>query len=156
MQGLIDGIGEKFTAAKDKVKELAGGVKSWIKGALNINSPSRWMRDMIGHNIVLGIIDGIVGTQPELKKTMEDLPTEMVDSPSVKVNAERSVTDEFAVNPAAVKTGSQDPNEKTEVHLHLTVYGDMPDTVINQMAQKLKTKLSDLMDSDAMATGGAY
>ena len=31
----------------DKISEVANGIKDKITGALNINSPSRWMRDNV-------------------------------------------------------------------------------------------------------------
>src|SRR5699024_10326949 len=59
IQGLIDGIGSMVGAVKDKVGEIAGGIKDKITGSLGIKSPSRWMRDMIGKNMMLGWAIGI-------------------------------------------------------------------------------------------------
>ena len=54
IQGLIDGIGSMTKAVGDKISEVAGGIKDKITGALDIHSPSRWMRDMVGKNMMLG------------------------------------------------------------------------------------------------------
>ncbi|MFP9048584.1 tail tape measure protein, partial [Enterococcus faecalis] len=59
IQGLVNGIGSMIGAVNKKIKEVAGNIKEKIKGALGIHSPSRWMRDMIGKNIVLGVVAGI-------------------------------------------------------------------------------------------------
>ena len=59
IQGLIDGIGSMVKAVEDKISEVAGGIKDKITGALDIHSPSRWMRDMIGKNMMLGWEIGI-------------------------------------------------------------------------------------------------
>lgn len=59
IQGLINGIGSMVNAVKDKISEVAGGIKDKITGALGIHSPSRWMRDMIGKNMMLGWEIGI-------------------------------------------------------------------------------------------------
>ena len=59
IQGLIDGIGSMVKAVGDKISEVAGGIKDKITGALDIHSPSRWMRDMIGKNMMLGWEIGI-------------------------------------------------------------------------------------------------
>ena len=59
IQGLIDGIGSMVRAVEDKISEVAGGIKDKITGALDIHSPSRWMRDMIGKNMMLGWEIGI-------------------------------------------------------------------------------------------------
>ena len=55
IQGLVNGIGSMIGAVNKKLKKL-GNIKEKIKGALGIHSPSRWMRDMIGKNIVLGVV----------------------------------------------------------------------------------------------------
>ncbi|MBT2680055.1 hypothetical protein J7E38_13655 [Bacillus sp. ISL-35] len=59
IQGLIKGIGSMMGAVADKIKDVAGSIKSGITKALSIHSPSRWMRDMVGKNIVSGVIVGI-------------------------------------------------------------------------------------------------
>lgn len=59
IQGLVDGIGSMVNAVADKISEVAGGIKDKITGALGIHSPSRWMRDMIGKNMMLGWEIGI-------------------------------------------------------------------------------------------------
>ena len=59
IQGLIDGIGSMVKAVENKISEVAGGIKDKITGALDIHSPSRWMRDMIGKNMMLGWEIGI-------------------------------------------------------------------------------------------------
>lgn len=59
IQGLINGIGSMVKAVGDKISEVAGGIKDKITGALDIHSPSRWMRDMIGKNMMLGWEIGI-------------------------------------------------------------------------------------------------
>lgn len=59
IQGLINGIGSMAKAVGDKISEVAGGIKDKITGALGIHSPSRWMRDMIGKNMMLGWEIGI-------------------------------------------------------------------------------------------------
>lgn len=59
IQGLINGIGSMAKAVGDKISEVAGGIKDKITGALGIHSPSRWMRDMVGKNMMLGWEIGI-------------------------------------------------------------------------------------------------
>src|SRR5699024_12834649 len=46
-------------AGKDKVGGISSGIKDKITGSLGIKSPSRWMRDMIGKNMMLGWAIGI-------------------------------------------------------------------------------------------------
>lgn len=144
IQGLIDGITEKANAVVQKVQSIAGSIKKTITNALDIHSPSRWMRDMVGKNIVQGIIVGLDKEQPELDKAMTDL----VPTPSVTPTV-RSLTDR-PIGVTQTKTESQ----STEVHLHLNVYGDLPDSVVKKLAAKLKTEFTKQMKRDADAVGG--
>lgn len=146
IQGLIDGISEKANAVVDKVKSIAGGIKTTITKALHIKSPSRWMRDMVGKNIVQGIIVGLDKEQPKLDQTMEGLVT----TPDVRPTVQAAVRAD-GLSPSKNVQSTQ----SNEIHLHLTVYGDMPDSVIRQMAKKMKTELTRQMKRDADATGGA-
>lgn len=59
IQGLIDGIGSMASAAMTKASELAGDIKDTIAGAFKVHSPSRWMRDMIGKNLLIGFQIGL-------------------------------------------------------------------------------------------------
>lgn len=71
IQGLVNGIGSMIGAVNKKIKEIAGNIKEKIKGALGIHSPSRWMRDMIGKNIVLGVVAGIDQEKGTLDKSVK-------------------------------------------------------------------------------------
>ncbi|MEY8500072.1 tape measure protein [Enterococcus avium] len=144
IQGLIDGLAAKFNHLKKKVKDIASLVKGVVTGDLDINSPSRWMRDMVGKNIVQGIIVGLDKEQPQLDKAMTDL----VPTPSVTPTV-RSLTD----RPVGV-TQNKTESQSTEVHFHLNVYGDLPDSVIKKLAAKLKTEFTKQMKRDADAVGG--
>lgn len=144
IQGLIDGITEKANAVVQKVQSIAGSIKKSITNALDIHSPSRWMRDMVGKNIVQGIIVGLDKEQPQLDKAMTDLvPTPSV-TPTVKSLTDRPI--------GATQTKTE--NQSTEVHLHLNVYGDLPDSVVRKLAAKLKTEFTKQMNRDADAIGG--
>ncbi|MED4299746.1 phage tail tape measure protein [Geobacillus stearothermophilus] len=59
IQGLIDGISSMASALWEKAKAIADMVKNTIRDALDINSPSRVMRDEIGKWIPLGLAEGI-------------------------------------------------------------------------------------------------
>lgn len=153
INGLLDGINEKWQALKDKVKDIAGTITNGLKDFLKIHSPSRLMRDLIGKNIVLGVVAGIDAEHGTLDKSVR----KMVDIPDVETQPVTSfqVKGEGETTPTVTtKKTTNGDNGKTEVHLHLTVYGDMPDSVINKMAEKLKSKFTDLMERDEAAVGG--
>lgn len=77
IQGLISGIGSMVGAVASKISEVAGSIKDKITGALGIHSPSRWMRDMIGKNMMIGWEIGIDrnsdAPSKAISSTMEDL-----------------------------------------------------------------------------------
>lgn len=57
--GLLSGISGMARSVYDKVGEIASNVKDTLTGLFDIHSPSRWMRDMIGKNLMLGLEAGI-------------------------------------------------------------------------------------------------
>jgi len=64
VQGLIDGIMERWEALKAKVVDLANSMPEWVRKAVGIQSPSRVMREIggfISEGLALGITDGAPG-----------------------------------------------------------------------------------------------
>ena len=59
INGLWTGIKDKASAVLDKIEGLGRKIKNKVKSAFKINSPSIWMRDMIGKNMMLGWAIGI-------------------------------------------------------------------------------------------------
>jgi len=59
IQGLINGIKSMVGAVGKAIGNVVSGIKKKITGLLGIHSPSRWMRDMIGKNMMLGWTKGI-------------------------------------------------------------------------------------------------
>lgn len=57
--GITEGLNGMTGALKTKAQSLANTITKTIKSALKIHSPSRLMRDLIGTNIVAGIIRGM-------------------------------------------------------------------------------------------------
>ncbi|AKG07068.1 hypothetical protein AAX06_01485 [Moraxella bovoculi] len=58
VQGLINGMSEKITAAVNKAQEIAGKVIGAVKGAFDIHSPSRVMKSLgewVSEGLALGI-----------------------------------------------------------------------------------------------------
>lgn len=145
IDGLINGVKEKWNALKDTIKGIAGNIKNWIKGALDIHSPSRWMRDMVGKNIVQGIIVGIDKEQSKLDQTM----TNLVKTPSVQ-----PVVNGISHLPITQTKQNISASETKEIHLHLNVYGDLPDSMVRKITTKIKTELTRQMKRDAGAVGG--
>lgn len=81
---IIKGIGQGIENAKDallsKASGIANSVKEKIQSAFDIHSPSRWMRDMIGKNIVRGIGVGIDLETPTLLNDADNMVRELKTS----------------------------------------------------------------------------
>ncbi|NSV64014.1 tape measure protein [Enterococcus faecalis] len=157
IQGLVNGIGSMIGAVNKKIKEVAGNIKEKIKGALGIHSPSRWMRDMIGKNIVLGVVAGIdqeKGTLDKSVKKMTDLPTELPDF---------SVTGRY-VNQRESQTSKSDKNNSNATttfggdtfNINLQAMGELDDKQLMSMAQKLVKYIQVVKNRDSDAVGGAF
>ncbi|MDZ5608558.1 phage tail tape measure protein [Bacillus pseudomycoides] len=73
IKGLINGIGSMFGSVWNKMTELGNGIKDKISGILGIHSPSRWMRDMIGVNMMKGWINGIDGMKNAVQRTTRQM-----------------------------------------------------------------------------------
>lgn len=58
-QGLLNGLSSMEGALVSKAKSIAESIKKTISGALDIHSPSRWMRDFVAGNMAQGWIKGI-------------------------------------------------------------------------------------------------
>ena len=54
ISGLWDGISSKISWLKNKISGGLGKVKDFIAGLFDVNSPSKWMRDFIGKNMMIG------------------------------------------------------------------------------------------------------
>jgi phage-related minor tail protein len=78
IQGLIDGVG----AMKDKLLAKAEGIAEKVKkvftGLFDIHSPSRWMRDEIGKNLMLGLAKGIEDNSKYAEKAAKDSGEEII------------------------------------------------------------------------------
>ncbi|MDH5055850.1 tape measure protein [Enterococcus faecalis] len=157
IQGLVDGIGSMIGAVGKKIKEVAGNIKDGIKGALKIHSPSRWMRDMIGKNIVLGVVAGIdqeKGTLDKSIKNMADLPTELPNF---------SVTGRYANQQESQRSKSDKNNSNATTtvggdtfNINLQAMGELDDKQLMSMAQKLVKYIQVVKTRENDATGGAF
>lgn len=147
IQGLIDGIGEKIQAVKDKIKGVATTIKDGIKGALDIHSPSRWMKKMIGWNIPLGVVEGVEDKKGELDKSIQN----MVDLPEINVKTGTSESTSQVANVA--KSDNQAKSGDT-YHIHLTANGSLSDAELMKQAKTLVKYIKELKDRDDAPQGG--
>lgn len=73
IEGLVKGIKSMVGSVGKAITEVAGNIKDRIMGALDIHSPSRWMRDMIGKNMMLGWQLGIEDEKTSTLKKVEEM-----------------------------------------------------------------------------------
>ena len=109
IQGLVNGIGSMVTAVKDKVASIANGIKDKITGALGIHSPSRWMRDMIGKNMMLGWEIGIDKNARRPQLAMAGA----VEAVLPNISAERALASRPATSPIGAVSNNYQNSTKT-------------------------------------------
>lgn len=86
VQGLVKGLADNEDTVYKKAREIAGKVTKTIKGALDIHSPSRIMRDEVGKNIALGIADGITQNAAYAEKSAEEIADAVLDAARKKLD----------------------------------------------------------------------
>jgi phage-related minor tail protein len=79
MRGLLNGITSGATAVWNKAKEIANGIKNKIKGALDINSPSRVMEGF-GINVGEGLANGIDSMKKGVAKVAGGMASAVTDN----------------------------------------------------------------------------
>jgi len=82
---MIDGMDSRKDAAVGKAKEIADAILAELQRAMDIHSPSRVMRDLIGKNIVRGIEVGIDDEKRNLVNKMKNLVQTTKDEMSMKI-----------------------------------------------------------------------
>ena len=80
-QGLLDGLGSMEEPLINKAQEIADGIKNAIQSALDIHSPSRWMRDFIAGNMAKGFDAGVNKNKAFLMRSADRLSTFMKPEP---------------------------------------------------------------------------
>lgn len=71
ISGLWNGISDKVGWLKDKVSGALSGVKDFIAGIFDVNSPSKWMQDFIGKNMMIGWGLGITKNVKQVTNAMK-------------------------------------------------------------------------------------
>lgn len=99
IQGMIDGMDSRKGAAIGKAREIADAIIAEMKRAMDIHSPSRVMRDLIGKNIVKGIEVGIDEEKRNLINKMKSLVEISKEEMSMKILG-----------------GSKNPSRHIEIH----------------------------------------
>lgn len=72
-QGLLDGLSKMQGPLQAKANAIASAIKTTIQQALEIRSPSRWMRDFVAGNMAKGFEVGVDKNEPQIKKAAAEL-----------------------------------------------------------------------------------
>ncbi len=70
--GTIVGLEGKKVNLKSSLENLMAMVPDWAKKLLKISSPSKLMRDEVGANVALGVVEGMNQKAPAVKKASAD------------------------------------------------------------------------------------
>jgi len=151
IQGLINGIGNMTSSLVNKVMEVAGGVKDTIMEMLDIHSPSRWMRDMIGKNMMLGWEIGIDGEKSSvLGKAAEMVSWMIPDLPDLT-----SVLPSIEVTPNASSStkSTNTVNNNTPINVDLNYSGSASQQDVKGMVKMVAEELDKLTKQTARKRG---
>ena len=73
ISGLWSGITEKWDNLKEKVANFGEGIVNKFKSVFGIHSPSKIMKEQIGENLGLGMVEGIEDTVSDVENAMKGL-----------------------------------------------------------------------------------
>lgn len=77
IKGMQQGLTDLTPSLLAQAQAIADSIKATIQSALDIHSPSRWGKNFIGKNLVLGIIQGISNMQSKAVSTALELANEV-------------------------------------------------------------------------------
>jgi len=95
IQGLINGVSDKFTSLKTKMENLAASIPSWMRKILGIQSPSTVMQE-VGHYTIDGLIAGIGDKTSEVGTAMDGIVTTIASKSADFVAAGASIGQQFS------------------------------------------------------------
>ncbi|MFJ6264430.1 hypothetical protein ACIQGW_05320 [Lysinibacillus xylanilyticus] len=131
IKGMQQGLSELTPDLLAQAQSIAESIKSTIQGALDIHSPSRWGKKMVGHNLVKGIIIGLTDMKSEAIKAAErvaewiqphvevrDIISDISGAiDAIQTEIEHKVKVDVEVN-GTVEGAKGTGEVKQEVHLH--------------------------------------
>lgn len=131
MQGLIDGMKQGWEDLKSGAAEVGNNVVNFFKGLFGIHSPSRVMKEQIGKNLGLGLVEGIEETEKDVNAAMSQLAS--------GINA--------SVNPTINPTANSNP-----LIIQIENFNNTRESDIESLAQELEF----YRRNSALAKGGVY
>ena len=131
IKGMQQGLSELTPDLLAQAQSIAESIKATIQGALDIHSPSRWGKKMIGHNLVKGIIIGLADMKSDAIKAAERVAewiqphvevSDIINDingaiDAIQTEIEHKVKVDVDVNGAGGQ-GTNDKGVYQELHLH--------------------------------------
>lgn len=106
IQGLIGGITSMVGAVGKAISGIASSIKKGIAGAMDVHSPSRWMRDKIGKMLPAGIAVGIKANTGAATSALNQMAKDMMYNAPRQMAANISAR-QPSVSPQMAVNGSQ-------------------------------------------------
>ena len=121
---IVEGIKKGIEGAKDKLKNtasnFANGIKNGLKSAFGIHSPSKLMKEEVGINIGLGVIEGIDDTKRDINRALNGIGA--------------NITGGVGLNPSTIN------NMNTSLGgVNVIVNANFEQDPLGQMVQNIKT-----------------
>lgn len=147
VEGIWNGINDKFDWLTSKIKEFTNGVKDKLKSFFGIHSPSTVMRDEVGKYLPLGIAEGIKNGTKDVTQQVTKLGESVLASLK-KVMNEKDFKSQGSKLVKELTTGinSQINTFKEKINDVTDVY----DSALQEISQKQESMASNLMSWGAL------
>lgn len=146
IDGLVNGLKSMAGSVKSVVGGIAGDIKDKITSALNIHSPSRWMRDMIGKNMMLGWQIGIDREKSPTLKKAEEMASWF--KPSMP-----DLTPSYAGYGSYGNSSSSSVTNNTPISITLNYSGDASRNDVLSMVDAIEKELSSRLGISSFMMG---
>lgn len=142
VEGIWNGINDKFDWLTGKIKEFTNGVKDKLKSFFGIHSPSTVMRDEVGKYLPLGIAEGIKNGTKDVTQQVTKLGESVLASLK-KVMEEKDFKSQGAKLVKELTTGINSQINKFKEKINDVT--DVYDSALQEISQKQESMASNLM-----------
>ena len=130
MQGLYNGLTNKWNSLKNNVSNLGNGIVNKFKSVFGIHSPSTVMKEKIGVNLGLGVIEGLDDTQKLLQNHINSIGSDITTGLSLNANDLNT-----QLSPQLLGTA----NTHLSPQINVVVNNEFETDPLGQVVQKIKT-----------------
>lgn len=142
VEGIWNGINDKFDWLTGKIKEFTNGVKDKLKSFFGIHSPSTVMRDEVGKYLSLGIAEGIKNGTKDVTQQVTKLGESVLASLK-KVMKEKDFKSQGSKLVKELTTGINSQINKFKEKINDVT--DVYDSALQEISQKQESMASNLM-----------